>query len=148
MKRVLVVHGPNLDRLGRREPHLYGTASLADVDAAVAAAGHALGVVVSCFQSNHEGALIDAVYAAADDGVAGFVVNAGALAHGSLALADCLRAVAPLPAVEVHLSNTVARGRVEAVVGAACVARVEGFGVASYVLALRGLVALLGDKAG
>lgn len=139
-RKVLVLHGPNLDRLGRREPAVYGSASLDDVNAAVTALGVELGVVVSCFQSNHEGALIDAVYAGADSGVVGFVVNAGALAHTSLALADCVRAVAPLPVVEVHLSNTVARGRVESVVGAACVGRVEGFGVGSYLLGLRGLV--------
>lgn len=147
MQRVLVVHGPNLHRLGRREPHLYGTASLEDVDVAVRDLGFSLGLAVTSFQSNHEGALIDAIGVAADDGVAGFVINAGAFAHTSLALADAIRSVAPLPFVEVHLTNTVARGRVESVVGAACAGRVEGFGVDSYCLGLRGLQGLL-TKAG
>ncbi len=148
MRKVLVLHGPNLNWLGKREPALYGAASLDDVNAAVVAAGVDFGVDVSCFQSNHEGALVDAVYAAVVGGVAGFVVNAGALAHSSLVLADCFRAVAPLPAVEVHITNTVARGRVESVVGAACVGRVEGFGVGGYVLGLRGLVELIERQTG
>lgn len=145
--RVVVLHGPNLHRLGKREPHLYGTATLADVDATLVRSGAELGFAVTCLQSNHEGVLIDALGAGADDGVAAFLLNAGALAHTSLALADAVRSIAPLPVVEVHLTNTVARGRDDAVVGAACVARVEGFGVDSYVLGLHGLRALL-TKAG
>jgi 3-dehydroquinate dehydratase-2 len=146
MLRIVVLHGPNLHRLGKREPHLYGMATLADVDAAVARAGAELGLTVNCFQSNHEGALIDALGTGADDGVAGFLLNAGAFAHTSLALADAVRSIAPVPVVEVHLTNTVARER-DAVVGAACAGRVEGFGLDSYLLGLRGLCALL-TKAG
>ncbi len=143
---MLVLHGPNLARLGRREPALYGTTSLADVDSAVVALGASLGFAVTSLQSNHEGALIDALGVAADDGTAGILLNAGALAHTSLALADAVRSIAPLPVVEVHLTNTVGRdaARHPAVVGAACVARVEGFGAVSYLLGLRGLHALLG----
>lgn len=138
--RILVLHGPNLQRLGKREPELYGRSSLADVDASLVGVGQGLSVDVRCAQSNHEGVLVDAIAAAADDGTAGIVLNAAAFAHTSLAIADAVRAVAPLPVVEVHITNTVARGRTDAVVGAACLARVEGFGVESYAIALRGLV--------
>lgn len=143
--RVLVLHGPNLNLLGEREPATYGRASLVDVDRAISAHAAALGVDVECFQSNHEGALIDRLHAARSVGDSpqdGVLLNAGAFAHTSLALADAVRAVAPLPVVEVHLTNTVAREafRREAVVGQACLARVEGFGPDSYVVALEGLV--------
>ncbi|MDP2340026.1 MAG: type II 3-dehydroquinate dehydratase [Deltaproteobacteria bacterium] len=145
MRRVLVLHGPNLSRLGRREPHLYGSKSLADVDDAVAVLARSLGAEVAALQSNHEGALLDALLRADDDGFCGVLLNAGALAHTSLALADGVRAIAPLPVVEVHLTNTSGReaARQVAVVGAACRARVEGFGVDSYLLGLRGLLALV-----
>jgi 3-dehydroquinate dehydratase-2 len=145
MQRVLVLHGPSLGRLGRREPTVYGTQSLGDVDAALVAAGLKLGVEVVCRQSNHEGLLIDHLLAADDDGFGGVLLNAGAYAHSSLAIADAVRAIAPLPVIEVHLSNTAARepARHPAVVGAACRARVEGFGAGSYVVALRGLFDLL-----
>ena len=144
-RRVLVLHGPNLSRLGRREPAVYGTLTLAEVDAAVATLAASLGAEVSALQSNHEGTLLDALLKADDDGYCGVLLNAGALAHTSLALADGVRAVAPLPVIEVHLTNTAAReeARQVVVVGAACRARVEGFGVDSYLLGLRGLLALV-----
>lgn len=144
-RRILVLHGPSLSRLGRREPRVYGSASLDDVDAAIVEAAAGLGVETTCRQSNHEGVLIDALLAADDDGYAGILLNAGAWAHTSLALADAVRAIAPLPVVEVHLTNTAARdaARQIAVVGSACRARVEGFGADSYVIALHGLVRLL-----
>ncbi|MBM4280779.1 MAG: type II 3-dehydroquinate dehydratase [Deltaproteobacteria bacterium] len=149
-RRVLVLHGPSLSHLGRREPSLYGTASLADVDDAVIAAGADCGVVVVCRQSNHEGTLIDWLLGAEGEGFGGVLLNAGAYAHTSLALADAVRSIAPLPVVEVHLTNTAARDaeRQRALVGAACRARVEGFGAASYVVALRGLAGLLSVDAG
>jgi 3-dehydroquinate dehydratase-2 len=138
MKRVLVLHGPSLSHLGRREPGVYGTATLRELDDAIAAAARALGLDATCRQSNHEGALIDALLAASDEGFCAVVLNAGAYAHTSLAIADAVRAVAPLPVVEVHLSNTAAREpeRQRSVVGAACRGRIEGFGAASYTLAL------------
>ncbi|MBI1949103.1 MAG: type II 3-dehydroquinate dehydratase [Deltaproteobacteria bacterium] len=146
--RVLVLHGPSLSRLGRREPELYGTTTLAAIDRALRAQGKRDGLTVRCRQSNHEGVLIDSLLAAADDGTGGVLLNAGALAHTSLALADAVRAVAPLPVVEVHLTNTAARDR-PALVGAACRARVEGFGAASYLVALRALAEVLaGPKKG
>jgi 3-dehydroquinate dehydratase-2 len=149
MRRVLVVHGANLGRLGRREPALYGTTTLAALDALLVEHGAALGLSVRCLQSNHEGALIDALLSAADDGTAGVLLNAGAYAHTSLALADAVRAVAPLPVIEVHLTNTAGREpeRQRALVGAACRGRIEGFGVHSYVVGLHALRSLVGDGA-
>ncbi len=139
MPRVLVLHGPNLGHLGRREPERYGTETLADLDARIIAHGTALGLDVECRQTNHEGVLIDWLLAGDADAV---VMNAGALAHTSLALADAVRSIAPTPVIEVHLTNTVARdeARHAAPVGAACRARLEGFGGDGYLLALDGLI--------
>jgi 3-dehydroquinate dehydratase-2 len=150
MKRVLVLHGPSLGHLGRREPAIYGTTALSEVDESLAGAGSSIGLVVVCRQSNHEGALIDALLAAVDEGFAGVLLNAGAYAHTSLAIADAVRAISPLPVIEVHLSNTAAREpeRQRAVVGAACRGRIEGFGPASYTLALQALSTLLSQAVG
>ncbi len=143
MRRVLVAHGPSLHLLGRREPHVYGHETLGALDGRLVRCGEELGLEVVCRQSNHEGILVDWIV---EGGVDGIVINAGAYAHSSLAIADAIRAVAPLPVVEVHLSNTSARDerRHAAVVGAACRGRIEGFGGESYLLALRALAHLLG----
>lgn len=141
-RRVLVLHGASLGRLGRREPDLYGTTTLAEIDRGLRHEGRRLRLKVRCRQSNHEGVLIDELLAAGDDGTAGVLLNAAAWAHTSLALADAVRAIAPLPVVEVHLTNTAARER-PALVGAACRGRVEGFGEASYLAALWALSEVL-----
>lgn len=137
---VLVLHGPNLNLLGVREPDVYGRDTLADVDDALRREAATLGAAVDCFQSNHEGALIDRLHAArgAADGV---VLNAGGLTHTSVSLLDAVRACG-LPTVECHLSNLAAREpfRRRSLVGAACVGAVSGFGARSYTLALRGLI--------
>jgi 3-dehydroquinate dehydratase-2 len=140
---VLVLHGPNLNLLGVREPRIYGDATLADIDAAVTREGADLGASVSCFQSNHEGALIDRLHAARGV-VDGVVLNAGGLTHTSVALLDALRACA-IPTVECHLSHTAAREpfRRRSRVAPACVGSVSGFGAMSYTLAIRGLIAHL-----
>ncbi|HEU0302777.1 MAG TPA: type II 3-dehydroquinate dehydratase [Longimicrobium sp.] len=138
--RVEVIHGPNLNLLGRREPEVYGRATLAEIDRAVESLGRELGVETSAFQSNHEGELVDRVQAVAE--VAdGFVVNAGAYTHTSIALADALAGVAR-PYVEVHLSNVFARERFRhrSYLAAGAVGVVSGFGVNSYLLGLRALV--------
>jgi len=145
---LLVLHGPSLSRLGRREPAIYGTETLAQLDERLIARGAAAGFVVQCRQTNHEGALIDWLLAADDEGFVGVVLNAGAWAHTSLAVADAVRSIAPLPVIEVHLSNTVARDDVRhaALVGAACRGRIEGFGVGSYLLAVDALAAIVNGR--
>jgi 3-dehydroquinate dehydratase-2 len=134
---VVVIHGPNLAALGWREPAVYGSLTLADVDARIREAAGALGLEAKIVQSNHEGTIVDSILDARM--AVGVVVNAAAYAHSSLAIADAIRAIHPVPVVEVHLSNTVARGRVQAPVGEACLGRIEGFGAHGYVLALEAI---------
>jgi 3-dehydroquinate dehydratase-2 len=138
--RIAVVHGPNLNLLGTREPGVYGRTTLAQIDEALVALGRELGAEVACFQSNHEGALVDHVQRQAP-GVDGYVVNAAAYTHTSVALADALAGVAR-PYVEVHLSNVFARERFRhrSYIAAGAVGVVSGFGADSYLLGLRALV--------
>jgi 3-dehydroquinate dehydratase-2 len=145
VKRVLVLQGPNLNLLGRREPERYGAQTLAEITADLDRLAAALGVSLRHVQSNHEGALVDAVQAAGTDGFVGAVVNAAAYTHTSVALRDALLAVA-LPFVEVHLSNVHAREgfRHQSLLADVAVGVVTGFGAESYLLGLRGLVARLG----
>lgn len=139
--RVLVVSGPNLDRLGKRETHVYGTATLEDVHRAVEQAARGQDTSVSFLQSNHEGELVTALGRARDDGFDGVVLNAGAYTHTSIALLDAIRA-GGVPVVEVHLSNTAAREpfRHRSRIAPACLGVVAGFGPRSYVLGLLGLI--------
>ncbi|MEM6956781.1 MAG: type II 3-dehydroquinate dehydratase [Myxococcota bacterium] len=136
--QIRVLHGPNLNLLGTREPDIYGTTTLAEIDAAMAAAEPSVTLVPS--QSNHEGVLIDAIHAAAQD-CDGLVANFGALTHSSYALADALASV-KLPTVEVHLSNVHAREafRERSLTGAHAIGLITGFGPASYTLGLRALL--------
>lgn len=138
--RLLVLHGPNLNLLGRREPGVYGAATLAELDASLRALADELGVDLTIRQSNHEGELIDWLHAArfGDAPQDGVVFNPGGLTHTSVALADAVRAVS-IPVVEVHLSNLYAREsfRHASVTGVACAGVVMGLGHASYLLALR-----------
>lgn len=141
---ILILHGPNLNLLGTREPEIYGQATLADIDRDLVDLAGELGVTVETFQSNHEGALIDRIHAAARSGVAGVLINPGAYTHTSIALRDAISAVA-LPTVEVHLSNIHAREsfRRRSHIAPVVIAQVAGFGAAGYGLALRGLVTRL-----
>lgn len=136
MKRVVVVHGPNLNLLGKREPHIYGTRSLDDLNQAVGEKAAQLELEVTSFQSNHEGEIIDFLQAEAPGSV-GVVINPGALSHYSLALYDCLQALA-LPVVEVHLSNIHAREefRSRSVTARAARGVITGLGFAGYEMAL------------
>ena len=138
--KIGVLNGPNLNLLGRREPHLYGRETLADVEARLAAVGAELGVAVTCAQRNGEGELLELVHALGGE-ADGVVINAGAYTHTSLALRDALVGVA-LPFVEVHVTNVHAREpeRHHSMLAAAAVGSVVGLGVFGYELALRGLV--------
>ena len=142
--KIAIVHGPNLRLLGRREPEVYGTATLDDVDAAIADLAAELDVHVETFQSNHEGELVDFVDSASSR-VDGFLINPGALTHTSISLRDALVGV-DRPFVEVHLSNTAGREefRQRSYLSGVAAGVVYGFGVDSYLLGLRGLVARLG----
>jgi len=141
--KILVLNGPSLNLLGTREPQLYGTTTLADIERALVVQGADLGVTVSCAQSNHEGELIDLIHAARG-AVDGIVVNAGAYSHTSIALKDALAAVA-IPYVEVHLTNIYAREpeRRHSTLAGGARAVICGFGAVGYELALRGLVGAL-----
>lgn len=145
VRKILVLSGPNLDRLGKREPHIYGTQTLADIHASLSALATDLGVTVSCHQSNHEGVLLDWINSAEEQGFGGILINPGALTHTSWALHDSIKGCG-LPVVEVHLSNPAAREefRHHSCVGPAALGTIAGFGANSYALALGGLVQKLG----
>ena len=144
MSRFLILHGPNLNLLGQREPEVYGRQTLADIDESLSLLSDELGVKVDTFQSNHEGALIDRIHAAQNDGFAGIIINPGGLTHTSVALRDAISSI-DLPVIEVHLSNVHAREsfRHHSYVAGVVIGQVTGFGAMSYQLALRGLVAHL-----
>lgn len=144
MIRLLVLHGPNLNLLGQREPDVYGTQTLADINADLASLAEELGVGIDTFQSNHEGDLIDRLHTAGKVGFAGILINPGGLTHTSVALRDAIAAI-DLPVIEVHLSNIHAREpfRHHSYVAGVVAGQVSGFGAASYQLALRGLAARL-----
>jgi 3-dehydroquinate dehydratase-2 len=143
LKRILVLHGPNLDALGTREPAIYGRATLDDIRGLLEALAPGLGCEVECRQTNHEGVLIDALHSA-KGGADGVLLNPGGLTHSSVALRDAVQA-AGVPVVEVHLSNPHAREtfRHISLISGAAVGVVQGFGPAGYELALRGLVGVL-----
>jgi len=144
--RVLVLNGPNLGLLGRREPDVYGSQSLEDIVALLTARATELGVELDAFQSDEEGALVSRI-GQSEGQYDGIIFNPAAYTHTSLALRDALQA-STVPCVEVHLSNTLAREsfRHESLTGAACIGQIMGFGARSYLLALQALVEVLGAK--
>jgi 3-dehydroquinate dehydratase-2 len=142
----MVLHGPNLNLLGVREPGVYGATTLAEIDGMLAARAQKRGATVECHQSNVEGELVTRIQEARGRAQA-IIINPAAYTHTSVAIADALRAVA-LPAVEIHLSNVHAREpyRRESFVAPVCVGTIGGFGARGYALALDAVLDLLEDK--
>ncbi len=140
MKKIAIINGPNLDRLGRREPEIYGKATLADLERDLRGEFGAV-AELEFFQSNHEGAILDRIAALADAKFDGLVINGGALTHTSVALRDALLG-AHVPAVEVHISNIYKREefRHESLTAPACVAVITGLGLEGYRAATRFLL--------
>jgi 3-dehydroquinate dehydratase-2 len=143
MKKIAILHGPNLDRLGKRQPEIYGSATLKDLEKLIRTEARRLGCRVTFYQSAHEGALVDKIHALTDRGIEAFIVNFGAYSHTSIALRDAL-ASARLPAVEVHISDIKKREKFRhtSMTAGACVAMISGRGFPGYIEAL-GILAKL-----
>ncbi len=141
MKKILILHGPNLNLLGEREPGIYGSTGYHELNARLVELAASLGMEADVFQSNHEGALIDRLHAARTE-YAGIVLNAGAYTHYSYAIADAIKAIR-IPVIEVHISNIFARDsfRSHSVIAPVCSGSISGFGLLSYELAIRALAA-------
>jgi 3-dehydroquinate dehydratase II len=144
--KILVLHGPNLNLLGRREPHIYGTMTLADLDKKLKALAKELGVELVAFQSNHEGELVDMLHKHIDS-AAGAILNPGGLTQFAVSLHDAIKSM-PFPVIEVHLTNRHAREewRSHSIISPAVKGTVEGLGWRSYSAALRALVETLKEK--
>lgn len=139
--KILVLNGINLSMFGKRDPALYGTITLDDINAACITLGKELGVEVSCYQTNFEGEMVQRMHAAHGDGTAAVVVNAGAWTHYSIGLRDAL-AILKCPIIEVHMTNIHAREefRQHSVIAALAKGQIAGFGVDSYLLGIRAAV--------
>ena len=143
MKRIVIINGPNLDRLGIREPDIYGDQTLTDLENLLSEEAESLGVQVQFYQSNHEGFIIDEIGESSDSEVFGLILNPGAFTHTSLALRDAI-AGSDLPAIEVHISNIYRREdiRQHSLTAPACIGVISGLGLDGYVAALRHLANL------
>jgi len=144
--KILILHGPNLNLLGTREPDVYGSMTLEDINTKLVELGKELGTEITCLHSNHEGALIDALQDART-WANGIVFNPGGYTHTSIALRDAISAI-QIPVIEVHLSNVYAREefRHVSMISAVCRGKIVGLGWQSYTLGLRALAGLLTDK--
>ena len=147
MIQLLVLHGPNLNLFGRREPHIYGTTTLAEIDARLQTLAKELGVGLETFQSNHEGSLVDKLHERIDS-VAGALVNPAGLTQHGVPLHDAIKAM-PFPVIEVHMSNIAAREpwRAHSIISPAVRGTVQGLGWRSYTAALRALVEMVNEAA-
>ena len=143
-KRILVIHGPNLNLLGDREQLVYGKTTLKDIDAQLRKCAKAKGVSLTVLQSNHEGEIVDAIGRSRTNGFKAIVINPAAYTHTSVAIRDALLAV-KLPTVEVHISNIYAREdfRQKSLIAGVCTGQISGFGVKSYVLGLQAAIDLI-----
>ena len=144
--KILLLHGPNLNLLGSREPKIYGKMDLSEINKQVVDLGSKMGVEVSCMQSNHEGVLIDALHDARD-WASGVIINPGGYTHTSVALRDAIAGIG-IPVVEVHLSNVYAREefRHKSLISAVCAGKISGFGWRSYLLGLHAIVGFVKDE--
>lgn len=143
MKKILVLHGPNLNLLGEREPDVYGRVTLADINAGITALAKELGLEVQSQQSNHEGEIVEAIGKARKE-FAGIIINPAAYTHTSVAIRDAVAACG-LPVVEVHLSNVYGREefRHKSLIAPVCKGQIAGFGADSYLLALRAITKII-----
>lgn len=143
MKHIVIINGPNLDRLGKREPSIYGDQTLTDLENLLTEEAAEIGVQVQFYQSNHEGFIIDKIGEFADSEVFGLIINPGAFTHTSLALRDAL-AGSDLPAIEVHISNIYNREEIRqhSMTAEACIGVISGLGFDGYVAALKHLAKL------
>ncbi|MEW8971100.1 type II 3-dehydroquinate dehydratase [Mesobacillus jeotgali] len=137
MKKILLLNGPNLNRLGKREPGIYGVSTLKDLEERMIRLGSESKIEVICFQSNHEGDLIDKLYEAEDTGIDGIIFNPGAFTHYSYGIRDAIAGI-DCPVIEVHISNVYQREefRHKSVIAPVCVGQIAGLGVLGYELAL------------
>ena len=143
MKRICIINGPNMDRLGKREPSIYGDQTLTDLENLLTEEADELDVGVQFYQSNHEGFLIDKIGELSDSDIFGLIINPGALTHTSLGLRDSI-AGSDLPTIEVHISNIYRREEIRkhSITAEACIGVISGLGFDSYVAALRHLAQL------
>lgn len=143
--KILILHGPNLNLFGRREPHIYGSMTLEEINAKLKTLARELKVALEVFQSNHEGALIDRLHRNMDL-AAGAILNPGGLTQHGVSLHDCIKAM-PFPVIEVHLSNIAAREvwRHHSIISSAARGTIQGLGWRSYAMALRALVEMAAD---
>ncbi|MDR4936348.1 type II 3-dehydroquinate dehydratase [Rossellomorea marisflavi] len=139
-KTILILNGPNLNRLGKREPGIYGSETLADLEERLSRKASAMGYAIQAYQSNHEGELIDWIHRAEDEGVAGIIMNPGAFTHYSYAIRDAVAAV-DIPFIEVHISNIHAREsfRHTSVIAPEALGQIAGFGFLGYEMAMDAL---------
>ena len=145
-KKVLVIHGPNLNLLGTREPEIYGQTILSDINTTLEKLGNRLGLAVETFQSNHEGAIVDKIQQAVSE-QNGLVINPAAYTHTSIAIRDAL-AVLDIPIIEIHISNIYKREpfRHQSLISGVVTAQIKGFGVQGYFMALEALAKMIDQK--